>query len=516
MSPKRPRALTALTCALLAAASVGACSDKDDAGEPSGTGASNNGTGASGSGASAGSGSGAAGSGTGAVDSGSGGEGGATGGDGNGGGTGGGGTGGDGTGGAPITPLLQRFATVSVTVPAGVMAGVTSPRIWGEASLGVSPVYSAPLSTCKTAVCYTTGSAASHTARVSIVTDAGEIDNVLDLGAGLECRGLAAEPDGHFGVLLFDNASDKIWVKRYDELGQLSMSEELTNADNKPTNFEIGDSRLEYGKGKYHAYYRTHGTAGGVNGHEGDTYKSVDAILGTEETIWNWGCSHSMSVLLRYNAGDDAFLPACVTDCYPGTTGLTYATDSKGGIYLNNSNSKKVMDVDGGCNADVAAELGSAAVAPSGFKMVFNAHQNPYALGQSSYNVNTMNQDIGFVSVSSTLQPGAVVWLTSTDAVDEADSSIVRFSPDGDATEQYLVGWYEPGAPGKYKLARVNATGTFLEGPVDITHIAQWGHRDDPFREAADKDVVWAWFDAPGSTSLRVARVDSGASACEN
>ena len=80
----------------------------------------------------------------------------------------------------------------------------------------------------------------------------------------------------------------------------------------------------------------------------------------------------------------------------------------------------------------------------------------------------------------------------------------------GDSTEQYVVGWSEPTGGYNYQLARVDAAGTFLEGPVNVTSQVQWGRRDDPFRAHYNGDVVWAWFDAPGSTTLRFARLVSG------
>jgi hypothetical protein len=220
-----------------------------------------------------------------------------------------------------------------------------------------------------------------------------------------------------------------------------------------------------------------------------------------------------MSAVLRYHPDDQKFMPACVTDCFPGTSAGDppdpFLNTSVGGIYINH-NDAKVMDVNGACNGKVAGELGSAAIAPSGWKMVFNSHQNAASLGQSSYNDSTMNQDIGFVSVASSYSPGSVVWLTDTAGVDEADSTVARWTPEGDDSEQYVVGWMEPGASAKYWLARVDSSGSFLEGPIDITESAHWGRRDDPMRRHHDGDVVWAWFDSAGSTTLRLARLASG------
>jgi len=336
-----------------------------------------------------------------------------------------------------------------------------------------------------------------------------------DLGA-FECRGLAAEPDGHFGALLWSAGtattcdditnSGRIYVQRFDAAGMpAGAATEFTNPGtdpNCPTDWSLGESRLEFGATSYGAYYHVHSQGG----HEGDTYKFVD-VAGTQTTQWAWGCSHSMSNLLRWNAIDKKFMPACVTDCYPGTTGTDFATTAIGGVYLNNRS--KVLSVDAGCNGDVAGELGGAAPAPTGWKIVFNAHQAPTALGQSSYNTSTMNQDIAFAGITAGLTSGAVVWLTTT-AINEADSGIERWRPAGDSNEQYVVGWSEPGTTYKYKLARVDAAGTFLEMPVDVTAKVKWGRRDDPFRAHYNGDVVWAWFDTPSSTTMRFARLRSG------
>jgi hypothetical protein len=425
-------------------------------------------------------------------------------------GSGGAGPGGGGTGGA-ITggTLLDRIVTSDVTVPAGVKPGVRNWRIWASVMLKVAPVYIAPLANCGTLVCYTSGTAAAPNAR-AVRLDAGDkLAASVDLGAGLECRGIAAEPDGHFAALLWEAATDKIFVKRFDVAGAPGFSTELTNADNHPTDFGIGESRLEFGGGRYGAYYHVHSDSG----HEGDTLKFVAAATGAQTTQWAWGCSHSMSELLTYSPAANSFLPTCVTDCYPGTTSSDFVTGSKGGFYTDNS--KKILDVAAGCNGSVAGELGGAAVAPSGWKIVFNAHQGAVTLGQASYRTSTMNQDIGFASIATShALSGGVVWLTTTPSLNEADSAMARWQPEGEAAEQYVVGWMEPASPAAvYKLGRIDAAGAVLEAPVNVAAKARWGQRDDPFRVHMNRDVVWAWFDAAGATTLHVARLRSGGSA---
>ena len=418
-------------------------------------------------------------------------------------GTSGGGSGG--TGGLP-TMLGERITTTAVTVSAGVKRGVRNWSIWGQRNLVIAPVFTAPLADCQTLVCFTSGDEDEPTAHVVRLNAQDQLDQELVTEPGVECRGLAVGEDGAFAALLWNDEdeaeppADTIAVHRYAADGSALGTTELVNEDNHPTDFGLGESRLEYGDGRYGAYYHVHS----LSGHEGDTLKWVDAASGAETTQWDWGCSHSMSNTLTYNASVGDFMSTCVTDCYPGTDG-DFETESIGGVYIDNR--RKVIDVDAGCNGSVAGELGSATSSPDGWKLVFNAHQAPVTLGQDSYDESTMNQDIGFASVNGELEPGSVVWLTSTPSVNEMDSSIALYTPE--AAEQYLVGWVE-GEGEAYKLAVVDPAGTVLEGPLDVTDTVRWGRRDDPFRKHYDGDVVWAWFDEAGSTTLNFARVDSG------
>ncbi len=407
----------------------------------------------------------------------------------------------------PGTALPDRLQVSTVTAVAGVIPGVSNYRIWGPSNLGVGPVYTVPYADCGTLVGYTTGTTAAPRARVARLDAADKLITTYDLGA-FTLRGLAAEPDGHFAALLWDQSTNpkSVKVSRFDAKGAAGWSTSLDDALAAPTDFGIGESRLEFGGGRYGAYFHVHGISGFANGHEGDALHWVDAANGSRTLGWNWGCSHSMSELLRFSPAANQTLPICVTDCYPGTTGTVFATDSIGGVYLNNQT--KVRDFDGGCNGSVAAELGGAAPGEAGWKLVFNGHQAAATKGQSSYNTATMNQDIGFVSIANNRTPGSIVWLTTT-AGNEANSSIARFQPAGDTAEQYVVGW---SSGSTFRLARVSGSGSFLENPVDLSS-AKWGQRDDPFRTHLNGDVVWAWFDSAGSTTLKFARLRSGGTA---
>lgn len=401
----------------------------------------------------------------------------------------------------PETPLSERITVSSIATPAGVLAGDSNWRIWGRSSLKVAPVFTVPLADCGTLVGYTT---TGPIARVARLDAQDKLVTTFDLGA-FELRGLAAEPDGHFGALLWDATPNPpvLYVKRFDKTGAAGSSTSLADALAAPTDFGIGESRLEYGGGKYGAYFHVHGISDFANGHEGDALHWVEASTGAHTTGWAWGCSHSMSELLRYNGS--GFLSACVTDCYPGTSGTNFATDAIGGIYIDKT--KKVRDVDGGCNGSVAGELGGLSPASTGWRLVFNTHQNAATNGQSSYSATTMNQDIGFATIGANGATSAVVWLTTTPG-NEANASIARWQPAGDDSEQFVVGW---SAGQTYKLARVAPDGAVLAAPIDVT--AKWGERDDPFRVHANGDVVWSWFDAAGATTFSFARLSTGRTA---
>jgi hypothetical protein len=409
---------------------------------------------------------------------------------------------------APGTALLDRLRVSSTATPEGVIAGVSNFRIWGQGSLGTGPVYAVPYADCGSLIGYTTGTTTTPRARVARLDAQDRLVSTYDLGA-FTLRGLAAEPDGHFAALLWDQTTNpkSLRVSRFDARGSAGWSSTLDDSLAAPTDFGIGESRLEFGGGRYGAYFHVHGISGFANGHEGDALHFVEASSGRRTLGWNWGCSHSMSELLRFSEAANQMLPICVTDCYPGTTGSNFATDAIGGLYLNH-NQTKVRDFDAGCNGSVAAELGGAAPARNGWKLVFNGHQEPATLGQSSYNPATMNQDIGFVGIASDRSIDRITWLTTTPE-NEANASIASFRPTGDPAEQFVVGW---SGSGGFKLARISAAGSFLEGPVGLAN-ARWGERDDPFRTHLNGDVIWAWFDRPGSTMLKFARLRSGGTA---
>ena len=296
-------------------------------------------------------------------------------------------------------------------------------------------------------------------------------------------------------------------VTRYDATGTAGWTTSLDDALAAPTDFGIGESRLEYGGGKYGAYFHVHGISGFANGHEGDALHWLTATSGAHTLGWNWGCSHSMSELLRYDSAAAKALPMCVTDCYPGTTGSNFPTDSIGGVYLDNATD--VRNVDGGCNGSVAGELGGAAPARRVGSSCSTRTRTSRPMVEL---VLYVDDESGHRVRDHRDQQHAWRGRMAIDHCDEREQRLDRSLATGRRRDRTVRGRLDRDrATPVYKLARVTAAGAFIEGPVTMG--ARWGERDNPFRDHLNGDIVWSWFDAAGGTSFHFARVHSGGTA---
>ena len=240
-----------------------------------------------------------------------------------------------GAAGTPATgAIADRLTVADVTVPAGVKAGVRNWRIWGASSLRVAPVFTVPLADCGTLVCYTSGTASAPTARARRPRPR-PISSRRRIDLGAFVRGLAAEPDGGaFAALLWDDAADRIYVHRFMLTGDAGLDTELANSDNHPTDFGIGESRLEYGDGRYGAYYPRALRIRAARGRHAEVGRRRDRRATTHG--WNWGCSHSMSELLRYHPQAASFLPVVRHRLLSRAPAAATSRRSIGGIYLDN------------------------------------------------------------------------------------------------------------------------------------------------------------------------------------
>jgi len=396
------------------------------------------------------------------------------------------------------TTLLRVY---NITLPAEMSESYWNFRVQGWDEL-TPRLYNAPLPGGDLLVGWND---ASDVGRVSYLKKDVEKGYVLKKTvtiSGRQVRGLAALNDTSFGVLAWvyssTATSTKMYVQKWTKMSASgtptkSFEKELTNTDSHPTDFEIGDSRLEIdANGDFYAYYHVHST----DGHEGDTYFSVNSKSGKVTRIWAWGCSHSMSNLLSYHPVLNKTVSICVTDCYPGTSG-DFATNSIGGIYTENSN--KIQTMAGGCDGCVGGELGMVApIYSGGWALIFNSHRSSVGKGQAACQ-SSYNQDIGFVVIGKDKKLGtSTVWLTKT-SQNEVDPGLARYGKFV-ASQTFLVGWKR----GNDRfLATVNRTGGITAGPYNATVVkydgktypVSWGSRDDTWRTLSDGSV--AWLEAP-------------------
>ena len=159
--------------------------------------------------------------------------------------------------------------------------------------LRVAPLYTAPLANCGTLFCYTAAPPARPTRAPFASTPPTRWRRRSISAPGSSAAASPPSPTVISRRCCGTAPTDKIYVRRFDLAGTQSWSTELTNSDNHPTDFGIGESRLEFGGDRYGAYYHVHSDSG----HEGDTLKFTAAATGAQTTQWTWGCSHSMSDL---------------------------------------------------------------------------------------------------------------------------------------------------------------------------------------------------------------------------
>lgn len=419
--------------------------------------------------------------------------------------------------------MLKGLRVYNVTLPTTLKPGNSNWRVWGPRML-TTRLFNVPLASGNLLVGWTDASGNGH---VSHLTRNGTAGYALARDvtiAGRQLRGLAAADDTSFAVLGWVQAgtrgdASKMYVQKWtaaegtDAAPSRVWETELVAGTNYPSDFGIGDSRMNYGAGEYRAYYHVHSQSG----HEGDAYFRVDAASGAATAVWTWGCSHSMSNLLSHHPVLNATVSLCVTDCYPGTKGGNFATDSIGGLYTDGRSLLQVMNA--GCNGAVAGEIGMIApVHNDSWAVIFNSHQRRSQTGQRTYSTKTHNQDVAvaFIDSARTLA-GPVKWLTHTRA-DEADPGLARYGAFcsratcgafGQRDHVLLAGWKR--GSDRF-LAFLRSSGDVGAGPFNVTRLAldgvdtavSWGARDDTWRTLGDGSV--AWLDAPNDSGdvLRV------------
>lgn len=362
-------------------------------------------------------------------------------------------------GSAPVLagPIESRITATPLTLPQSAEGNHWTACTWGYCYIGPR-FYVSPRSDGTILIGWTDNSGNGHVSFVS-----GSSISATHNFAGNLVRGLVAHDDGTYTVLLKNGATLSLSKRTSNGSGLWTTNLNTTIAADSS---DLGDHRLVYGSGIYSAYWAVHGISGGYSGHEGDQLTFVNDSGVIQSGGWSWGCSHSMAELVGYHSNEAAFSAFCSTDCYPSPTGLK----------MNYSTT--VYQGDGNCRGLGSVQLGQMAEAETGWKILFNAQDT----------ANSVAYGIGFATAGGGLTPN-VVWLTTTTGVDERDPVMARI---GSGTpERYLVGW-KTLSDGAFHLGLVNGSGTFLEGPEEMSPAGPgWGNRDDSFRPTTNGSVVW-------------------------
>ncbi len=373
----------------------------------------------------------------------------------------------------PYDNLKQRIVKYTLTLPHPLAGSTDSWCTWTYCSIGPR-LYHEPLTGGGELVGWTDSSSSGHVSRVVN----GNISSTLDITAR-SVRGLAAQSDGGFAVLLWDASAKIMYLARYNASNGLQWQ---TNIDDSLTSFNpgIGDSRLAYGGNRYAAYFAVHGDSGWVGGHEGDQLTYLDSAGAIQSGGWDWGCSHSMAELVGYNSNLGKFIPICSSDCFASK-----------GILINDS--QVVYPSDGNCGGLVSTQLGQVASSSSGWKIIFNAMTSN---GFKGYGIGLASVDGSFNS--------SYTWLTHTNGTYERDPVLARLGSSLNSAS-YLAGWMTTNN-NTYWLGLITGSGAFQIGPEEVSSAGvRWGNRDDSFRTAPDGSITWVQGD-PGSSTLHLYR----------
>ena len=374
----------------------------------------------------------------------------------------------------PLADLKSLVTQITVMLPQPLAGMSQNWCTWGWCS--ISPrLFHEPLNDGRILLGWTDSSGNGH---VSLLSSSGSVEQTHNY-PDRSVRGLVAHQDNKFAILLYDEASQIMWLAKRNADGSEAWT---TNIDGSTTHFNpgIGDSRLAYGNNLYAAYFAVHGDSDWMEGHEGDqlTYVSSSGLV--QSGGWVWGCSHSMAELISYHPTLNMFVPVCSSDCYASK-----------GILLNDN--QVVYACDGNCGGLVSAQLGQMTLSDSSWKLVFSAMSTP----------NVPGKGIGLATIVGSFQ-SSYVWLTDTAGEYERDPAIMRLGSDLQ-TDRYLVGWKNTDED-VYWLGVINGSGNFITGPEEVSSAGiAWGNRDDPFRGYDNGSVTWVAGE-PSNTTLTLYR----------
>lgn len=312
-----------------------------------------------------------------------------------------------------------------------------------------------PLDDGTSKVAWNDGSGRAHITPLTASDGRAGPDLVVDAS---EVAGFVAHPDG--GALLVVR-DDVMALHRVDASGaeqwdvQFVGDQPTDVVGNKWIDSWSDSGRLAWDGSRYAAYFG-HTQLWDSGRHQGDMLRFVDgggSVLGGG---WDWGCSHSLEVLMGFN--DIRDVPICLSDCYPTK-----------GIHFSHRTAEISAEPSGNCSGGSAAQLGGLATVAGGFYHTFTSPE-----GRASSDVVLVHVD-----TTSGAVVGPKIYLTDTADEEERSARLARYG------DHLLVAWTSGAAA---LFAVVTAGGEFLEGPADI---GQTYDGASDFINFSNGDVGW-------------------------
>jgi hypothetical protein len=349
------------------------------------------------------------------------------------------------------------------------MGGLAS-RLTVTTVAGVSaspPLFGAPLAGGGVAAAF----GGSSTTIQALAGDGSRFGAPISIEGG-ELWGFDTSSDA-YGVIVA-RGSDALYLVGVGHDGAQRFSQRLLGeVPHDVTNNEWFGALIRYGRldftgSEWAAYYTVNRLWPDGIAHYGDQLRMFTATGEPASTRWDWGCSHSMEVRLEHN--DARLGPVCSSDCYPSK-----------GVHFDHRTAQLYSDEMGSnCAGGYGTSLGGVVPMADGFWISFTATDM------------RASHDVGLIHVGNDGSRGTLAWLT-TDAARDSDVHAARYGAG------FVVAW---SAEGTDRIARFDASGAMMEGPVDLPGAALSSASDFFVLEGGDV----GWIAAPGGT-LALARL---------
>ena len=353
--------------------------------------------------------------------------------------------------------LAERVSTAVLTLPEPLAASASNWGTWGSATF-TPRLYLAPATATRDWVGWTDAGGDGHVSRVDF-----GVFLLTDDFNGQPIGGLVSLGAESYAVLVRDTATGTARVLR--RMSGTMWSTPLVSAFAVPTD-AVGDSRLAYGNGTFVARLSMLGTSSPYAGHYGEQCLILNDAGAVLAGGWPWGASHQIGALAAVHEQTGQVLTLGTSDCYPSP-----------GILAGQQ--QLLHPAFNDCAGRVSVNLGQMVATPGGWLVAFNGLTNGAYTGHG----------VGLLHLDAALNT-TVSWLTATSGADERDPVLARIGIPF-TSNRYLTGWRNA-ATGEFRLAVIDAAGTFVEAPeVVSTAGIGWGTRDDSFRTAPDGSVRW-------------------------